>query len=62
MIGKDERFHERNVIVAANDNAEDRANAALRRIARLLGRQIAREEFLRRHAANDNRQERQDEG
>jgi hypothetical protein len=42
---------------AANDNgnARKRANidAAVLRIARLIGRQIAREEFERRHA-NDN--------
>ena len=43
--------------VAANDNgaAEARVRAALLTIARLLGRQIAREQFERRVAANDNR-------
>ena len=43
--------------VAANDNgaAEARFRAALLTIARLLGRQIAREQFERRVAANDNR-------
>ncbi len=43
--------------VAANDNgaAGTRLEAAVLRIARLLGRQIAREEFERRCAANDNR-------
>ena len=44
---------------AANDDvhagAEARAKAALLTIARLIGRQIAREEFERRIAANDNR-------
>ena len=42
--------------VAANDNgaAEARFRAALLTIARLLGRQIAREQFERRVAANDN--------
>ena len=44
---------------AANDDAhaaaEARAKAALLTIARLIGRQIAREEFERRLAANDNR-------
>lgn len=42
---------------AANDNgpAGPKIDAAVLRIARLLGRQIAREEFERRSAANDNR-------
>jgi hypothetical protein len=44
---------------AANDNgngeARPRIDAAVLRIARLIGRQIAREEFERRSAANDNR-------
>jgi hypothetical protein len=44
---------------AANDNgdARKRANidAAVLRIARLIGRQMAREEFGRQCAANDNR-------
>ena len=42
---------------AANDHAaaQARAKAALLTIARLIGRQIAREEFERRLAANDNR-------
>jgi hypothetical protein len=43
---------------AANDNgnARKRANidAAVLRIARLIGRQMAREEFERQCAANDN--------
>ena len=41
---------------AANDNGgpEARIDAAVMRIARLLGRQIAREEFARTGAANDN--------
>lgn len=43
--------------VAANDNgpAGSKIDAVVLRIARLLGRQIAREEFERRSAANDNR-------
>lgn len=43
--------------VAANDNgtADMKLNAVVVRIARLLGRQIAREEFERRCVANDNR-------
>ena len=44
--------------VAANDNgtAEARVQSAVLTIARLLGRQIAREQFTQLHAANDNRQ------
>jgi hypothetical protein len=44
---------------AANDNGNGgprpRIDAAVLRIARLIGRQIAREEFERQTAANDNR-------
>jgi len=44
---------------AANDNgngeARPRIDAAVLRIARLIGRQMAREEFERLRAANDNR-------
>lgn len=44
---------------AANDNgdgdARPRIEAAVLRIARLIGRQMAREEFERLSAANDNR-------
>ena len=41
---------------AANDNGgpEARIGAAVKTLARLLGRQIAREEFRRLEAANDN--------
>ena len=42
----------------ANDNGGDRSGnvrAAVLRLARLIGRQIAREEFEERDAANDNR-------
>ena len=41
---------------AANDNgaAEKRVQAAVTALARLLGRQIAREQFERLCAANDN--------
>lgn len=40
----------------------ERINAALVRIARLLGRQLAREEHerLRRQAVNENREEKED--
>ena len=42
--------------VAANDNgaAEARVRSAVLTIARLLGRQIAREQFQRLETANDN--------
>ena len=46
--------------VAANDNTglqdgpEARIDAAVMRLARLLGRQIAREQFARPEATNDN--------
>ena len=42
--------------VAANDNAaaEARVHSAVLTIARLLGRQIAREQFERLASANDN--------
>ena len=43
---------------AANDNgtgeARPRIDAAVLRIARLIGRQMAREEFERLNTANDN--------
>jgi hypothetical protein len=43
---------------AANDNgngeARARSDAAVLRIARLIGRLMAREDFGRRRAANDN--------
>jgi hypothetical protein len=48
-------------LVAANDNGNDRAEAGVRieaaalRLARLIGRQMARDDFaLRCGAANDN--------
>ena len=45
--------------LAANDNgnseARPRIEAAVLRIARLIGRQMAREEFERLSAANDDR-------
>jgi len=43
--------------VAANDNGATgtRLEAAVLAIARLIGRQMAREEFERLSAANDNR-------
>ena len=42
--------------VAANDNgaAEARVRSAVLTIARLLGRQIAREQFEKLHSTNDN--------
>ena len=42
--------------IAANDNggSEARVASAVRTLARLIGRQIAREEFNRLCAANDN--------
>ena len=42
--------------VAANDNGgpEARTDDAVMRLARLLGRQIARERFRQSEAANDN--------
>ncbi len=42
--------------VAANDNGstETRVHAAVLSLARLLGRQIAREQFERPDCANDN--------
>ena len=47
----------RAIKVPANDNgsAEARVQSAVLTIARLLGRQIAREQFRQLHAANDNR-------
>ena len=42
---------------AANDNgaAEARVQSAVLTLARLIGRQIAREQFMQLDAANDNR-------
>ena len=42
--------------VAANhsDGAEARVQSAVLTLARLLGRQVAREQFWQPHAANDN--------
>jgi hypothetical protein len=49
----------------ANDNghggASPRIDVAVLRIARLIGRQMAREEFERLSAANDNRPEQCDD-
>ena len=46
---------------AANDNGgpEARIDDAVMRLARLLGRQIAREQFARPEAANDNAPEKE---
>ena len=46
---------------AANDNGgpEARIDAAVMRLARLLGLQIARERFARPEAANDNAPEKE---
>lgn len=45
-----------NRLTATNDNAADevRIDQAVRILARLLGRQMAREDFERLTAANDN--------
>ena len=54
------RERERFPRIAANDNhgskagPEARIDDAVMRLARLLGRQIARERFARPEAANDN--------
>ncbi len=55
------RERERFPRVAANDNPgpEARIDAAVMRLARLLGRQIAREQFARPEAANDNAPEKE---
>jgi hypothetical protein len=58
MIEDDDRAAGDFEPAAANDNGNgDRwtwIDAAILRIARLIGRQIAREEFERLRAANDN--------
>jgi hypothetical protein len=55
---EDEEYAAGAITPAANDNGEAQAgyrvNAAVLQIARLIGRQMAREEFERRHPANDN--------
>ena len=55
------RERERFPRVAANDNGgpEARIEDAVMRLARLLGRQIAREQFARPEAANDNAPEKE---
>ena len=59
MIEDEDRAADDGQPPAANDNgnAEGRAriDAAVLRIARLIGRQMAREKFERLIAANDNR-------
>ncbi len=59
MIEDEERAADDEQPRAANDNGNGkvrpRIDAAVIRIARLIGRQIAREQFERLHAANDNR-------
>ena len=58
MIEDDDRPADDGQPPAANDNgnaeARARIDAAVLRIARLIGRQMAREEFERQTAANDN--------
>ena len=56
MIEDDERPAP-DTVTAANDNAAAgvRIDRAVRTLARLLGRQVAREAFERLIAANDNR-------
>jgi hypothetical protein len=63
MIEDDDRPADDRQPPAANDNGNGNGNgetrpridAAVLRIARLIGRQMAREEFERLNAANDNR-------
>jgi hypothetical protein len=59
MIEDEKRAADDTPPPAANDNgngdARVRIDAAALTIARLIGRQIAREEFERLNAANDNR-------
>jgi len=59
MIEDEDRAADDGQPPAANDNgngeARPRIDAAVLRIARLIGRQMAREEFERLNAANDNR-------
>jgi len=59
MIEDDDRPTDDGQPPAANDNgngeARPRIDAAVLRIARLIGRQMAREAFERLNAANDNR-------
>lgn len=58
MIEDEDRVTDDFLPPAANDNGNAEAllriNAAVLRIARLIGRQMAREEFERLSAANDN--------
>ena len=56
MIGEEGYPVASGCFAAANDNgtAEARVEAAVLVIARLIGRRIAREEYERHHAANDN--------
>jgi hypothetical protein len=58
MIENEDRAADDGQLPAANDNgnaeAWPRIDAAVLRIARLIGRQMAREEFERLNAANDN--------
>lgn len=62
MKGGDSVF-DRRPGIAANDNGPKASNMdiAVRSVARLIGRQIAREDFQRRSAANDNLQEEADD-
>ena len=57
MIGDKDREADDAQPPAANDNGKvsRQIDAAVLRIARLIGRQMAREEIERRTAANDNR-------
>mgnify|MGYP001159366361 CR=1 FL=1 len=59
MIEDEDRAADDGQPSEANDNgngeARPRIDAAVLRIARLIGRQMAREEFQRLNAANDNR-------
>jgi hypothetical protein len=59
MIEEEDRAADDFEPTAANDNGDGntwtRIDAAVLRIARLIGRQMAREEIERLSAANDNR-------
>ncbi len=64
MIEDEDRAADDGQPPAANDNgngeAQPRIDAAILRIARLIGRQMAREEFARLTAAIDNNCPRED--
>ena len=57
--GRDGRGQVRAATANDNGGPEARIGDAVLRLARLLGRQIAREQFARLEAANDNAPERE---